>query len=84
MFPSMDPGEWETHAGEDVGVFAVGPWSHLFGGNYEQTFIPHAIAYAANMGPGAREEPDQHSGSTNSFPVKSAVVWCAVFSLLVR
>jgi alkaline phosphatase len=27
----------ETHAAEDVGVFASGPWSHLFVGSYEQS-----------------------------------------------
>ncbi|CAH2238161.1 jg22089 [Pararge aegeria aegeria] len=51
-FPSMVPIPRETHGGEDVAVFAKGPWAHLFTGNYEQSFIPHAIAYAACIGPG--------------------------------
>ncbi|XP_036338961.1 alkaline phosphatase-like [Rhagoletis pomonella] len=46
-FPSMVPLESETHGGDDVGVFASGPFAHLFTGNYEQNFLPHAIAYAA-------------------------------------
>ncbi|KAG5683693.1 hypothetical protein PVAND_012959 [Polypedilum vanderplanki] len=41
----------ETHAGEDVGVYANGPWSHLFQGSYEQNVIPIAMAYAAKIGP---------------------------------
>ncbi|XP_026327668.1 membrane-bound alkaline phosphatase-like [Hyposmocoma kahamanoa] len=51
-YPSLVPLYRETHGGEDVAVFAKGPWSHLFSGNYEQNFIPHAIAYAACIGPG--------------------------------
>ncbi|XP_067634685.1 membrane-bound alkaline phosphatase [Eurosta solidaginis] len=46
-FPSMVPLESETHGGDDVGVFATGPFAHLFTGNYEQNFLPHAIGYAA-------------------------------------
>ncbi|KAG8259043.1 hypothetical protein J6590_019520 [Homalodisca vitripennis] len=41
----------ETHDGMDVAVYARGPWSHLFVGNYEQTTIPMAISYAARIGP---------------------------------
>ncbi|XP_045536565.1 membrane-bound alkaline phosphatase-like isoform X1 [Papilio machaon] len=51
-YPSLVPISRETHGGEDVAVFAKGPWSHLFTGNYEQNFIPHAIAFAACIGPG--------------------------------
>ncbi|CAO1396268.1 unnamed protein product [Diamesa serratosioi] len=36
-----------VNGGEDVTVFATGPWSYLFSGNYEQNFIAHAIGYAA-------------------------------------
>ncbi|XP_014091128.3 alkaline phosphatase [Bactrocera oleae] len=46
-FPSMVPLESETHGGDDVGVFAIGPYAHLFTGNYEQNYLPHAISYAA-------------------------------------
>lgn len=51
-YPSLVPIARETHGGDDVAVFAKGPWSHIFSGNYEQNFIPHAIAYAACIGPG--------------------------------
>ncbi|CAK1580582.1 unnamed protein product [Parnassius mnemosyne] len=51
-YPSLVPIARETHGGEDVAIFAKGPWSHLFTGNYEQNFIPHAIAFAACIGPG--------------------------------
>ncbi|XP_037509795.1 alkaline phosphatase [Rhipicephalus sanguineus] len=44
------PKRLETHGGEDVAVFAIGPWAHLFSGVHDQTYIPHAIAYAACIG----------------------------------
>ncbi|XP_067647682.1 membrane-bound alkaline phosphatase-like [Eurosta solidaginis] len=40
-----------THGGEDVAVFASGPYEHYFTGNYEQTNIPALMAHAANIGP---------------------------------
>ncbi|XP_077513159.1 alkaline phosphatase-like isoform X3 [Amblyomma americanum] len=40
----------ETHSGEDVAVFAAGAWAHLFSGVHDQTYIPHALAYAACIG----------------------------------
>lgn len=47
MFPSAVPLESETHGGDDVAVFASGPYAQLFSGVYEQNFIPHAMAYAS-------------------------------------
>ncbi|KAG1686340.1 Alkaline phosphatase, tissue-nonspecific isozyme [Nymphon striatum] len=47
---SAVPRRWETHGGEDVPVFAHGAMSHLFRGVIEQTYIPHALAYAACIG----------------------------------
>lgn len=49
-YPGTFPNNLETHGGGDVAVFANGPWSHLFGGNYEQNAIPHMMAYAACIG----------------------------------
>ncbi len=41
----------ETHGAEDVAIYANGPMSHLFEGTVEQSFIPHAMAYSACIGP---------------------------------
>ncbi|XP_037809106.1 alkaline phosphatase [Lucilia sericata] len=49
-FPSTVPLESETHGGDDVAVFASGPFAHLFTGAYEQNFIPHAMGYASCLG----------------------------------
>ncbi|XP_071446775.1 alkaline phosphatase-like, partial [Hetaerina americana] len=47
---SAVPRQWATHGGEDVPVYAKGPGSSLFRGSVDQTYIPHAIAYAACIG----------------------------------
>lgn len=39
-----------NHGGEDVGLYATGPFAHLFKGLKDQTFIAHAISFAACMG----------------------------------
>ncbi|XP_046390023.1 alkaline phosphatase-like [Ischnura elegans] len=47
---SAVPRQWATHGGEDVPVYAKGPGSSLFRGSLDQTFLPHAMAYAACIG----------------------------------
>ena len=39
----------ETHAGEDVAVFASGPGAHLVTGTNEQSLIFHIMNYAADL-----------------------------------
>ena len=41
--------ESETHAGDDVGIYAQGPWAHLFDGVMEQNLIYHVIAHATRL-----------------------------------
>ncbi|XP_063058118.1 intestinal-type alkaline phosphatase [Engraulis encrasicolus] len=41
----------ETHGIEDVAIFAQGPMAHLFHGVQEQSYIAHAMAYAACLEP---------------------------------
>lgn len=36
----------ESHSGEDVAIYAKGPWSHLFDGTIEQNYIFHVMNYA--------------------------------------
>lgn len=50
MFPTTVPLESETHGGDDVGIFAIGPHAHLFDGVIEQNLIPHIMAYSACLG----------------------------------
>jgi alkaline phosphatase len=39
----------ETHAGEDVGIHAMGPGAHLINGTNEQSVIFHVMDYAADL-----------------------------------
>ncbi|KAK8731360.1 hypothetical protein OTU49_007564 [Cherax quadricarinatus] len=41
----------ETHGGEDVGVYAIGPMAHLFHRVHEQNYVAHVMAYASCIGP---------------------------------
>ncbi|KAL0275004.1 UNVERIFIED_CONTAM: hypothetical protein PYX00_002998 [Menopon gallinae] len=59
VFPSAAPLSHETHGGDDVAVFARGPYSHIFSGSYEQNYIPHAMAYAACIGDGLKACDEQ-------------------------
>lgn len=42
----------ESHSGEDVAIYARGPFAHLFKSTMEQTVIPHIMAYASCIGNG--------------------------------
>lgn len=44
------PLDSETHAAEDVAIYARGPMSHLFHGTHEQNYIAHVMAFAACVG----------------------------------
>ncbi|CAK1587351.1 unnamed protein product [Parnassius mnemosyne] len=52
LAPAAVPLESETHGGDDVAVFARGPQHQMFSGLYEQSQLPHLMAYAACIGPG--------------------------------
>ena len=43
---ALIPMESETHSGEDVAVYAKGPWAHLFDGTIEQNVIFHVMHHA--------------------------------------
>ncbi|XP_018327253.1 alkaline phosphatase-like [Agrilus planipennis] len=51
-YPGMVLLDSETHGGDDVGIFARGPWAHLLTGVNEQNVIPHVMAYASCIGNG--------------------------------
>ena len=46
------PMDSETHAAEDVAIFARGPQAHLFHGVQEQSYIYHVMAKALKFKPG--------------------------------
>ncbi len=47
--PSLVPLAAETHGGDDVAIFARGPYAHLFTGVVDENFIYHVMAYASQI-----------------------------------
>ena len=45
---ALIPMSSETHSGEDVAVYAKGPWAHLFDGTIEQNYIFHVMNQAVS------------------------------------
>ena len=39
----------ETHAGDDVAIYAQGPWAHLLNGVVEQNYIYHVMRHAMGL-----------------------------------
>ncbi|XP_016927850.2 membrane-bound alkaline phosphatase [Drosophila suzukii] len=50
-YPTLAPLDSETHGGDDVAVYASGPFAQYFSGNYEQSNIPALMGRAAGIGP---------------------------------
>lgn len=74
----------ESHAGEDVGVYASGPFSHLLVGSFEQNVIPLVMAYASKIGPyfndddtedTTTETSSRTTSTTDSAVTKVISVW---------
>ena len=40
----------ETHGGEDVAIISSGPWSHLYTGIHEQTYVAYVMMKAQCLG----------------------------------
>ena len=47
---SLVPLSSETHGGEDLGIYAIGPWAHLFQGTVEENYTFHVMNYASGIG----------------------------------
>lgn len=43
---ALIPKRSETHSGEDVAIYAKGPWAHLFDGTVEQNYVFHVMNHA--------------------------------------
>ncbi|WP_460997338.1 alkaline phosphatase [Simiduia litorea] len=53
---SLVPLSSETHGGEDVAIYAGGPWAHLFHSTHEQNYIYHVMRYAAGFNSAANRK----------------------------
>ncbi|XP_036393513.1 alkaline phosphatase-like [Megalops cyprinoides] len=69
------PLTFETHTGEDVAVYARGPWAHLLTGTNDNTYIAHVMAHAACIGPhSSRCAPRTPVHSTAHLPLPPALL----------
>ncbi|NXL49115.1 PPBI phosphatase, partial [Podilymbus podiceps] len=59
----------ETHGGEDVAILAKGPMAHLFHGVQEQTYVAHAMAYAACLEPYTDCHQKDSAAGTHAAPL---------------
>ena len=50
MQQSLVPLQSETHGGEDLGIYAIGPWAHLFQGTVEENYTFHVMNFASKIG----------------------------------
>ena len=76
----------ETHAGEDVGIYARGPMSHLIHTKHEQSYIAHAIAYAACFSdPEANHCTEVKTSGVGSSPIVGSAwtMLCVIFATRV-
>ncbi|XP_069359660.1 membrane-bound alkaline phosphatase-like isoform X2 [Maniola hyperantus] len=83
-YPSLVPLDSETHGGEDVAVFAFGPWQHLFTSSYEQSVLPHLMAYAMCLDDNQHENcRKRRNNGVNVKPNKYYVIsLCAVIFII--
>ncbi|KAK6619254.1 hypothetical protein RUM44_003636 [Polyplax serrata] len=69
------PRQWATHGGEDVPVYAQGPLaSSVFTGVIDQSYIPHAIAFAACLG----HHSQQCTGGVDNFTTVPVQTACSI------
>ncbi|XP_063923408.1 alkaline phosphatase 4-like [Zophobas morio] len=73
----------ETHGGEDVGIFATGPSSHLIRGVMEQNYVAHLISYAACIGPRATANPYCNNFKSSAANYSSLCSWGIILLILV-
>lgn len=71
LYPALLPASIETHAADDVPVYAGGAHHEIFSGAYEQNALPYLMAYAAKIGP--YEDKRQRNFQTARFGTRGRV-----------
>jgi len=88
--PSASPLKSETHGGDDVGIWAQGPWSHLIHGVHEQSYIATVMSYAGCLGkhearPGCpKRKLRSRSSATSNYLQQSALLLIVACTLLLN
>ena len=78
-YSSGVPLAYETHGGEDLVVYAEGPWSHLINGHHQQSYIYYVMMYASCTGQ-YKDASHCFKSSSAKFVIKS---WLFIFNILV-
>ena len=78
-FFSAAPMTSETHSGADVGIFAKGPWAHLFHGVRNENYIGYVMAYSSCVGPFA----DRPNCDSAAGPIAAPTFISTLVALLV-
>lgn len=77
-----------AHGGEDVGIYAIGPWAHLFTGLKDQSYIPHVAAYASCIGQFShanhcKSQSSPYKGAGYSFVPSYILLFASIFLLII-
>ncbi|KAH7958186.1 hypothetical protein HPB51_027826 [Rhipicephalus microplus] len=80
---SAVPLRLETHAGEDVALYAIGPMAHMVHGVLEQHIVAHLVDYAACLGDGARLRSRCQEQRASAAPTVAESSLARIVSVLV-
>ncbi|XP_058826811.1 alkaline phosphatase, tissue-nonspecific isozyme-like [Topomyia yanbarensis] len=80
-YPATVPLSTESHGGEDVAVYASGPMSHIFIGNYEQNTLPYLMAYAAEIEWHTPESIQDEDGGAAWLSVSLPLLLCLIITV---
>lgn len=65
--------DYETHGGEDVSAYAIGPQAHLISGVHEQSYLAHLMAYAGCLRPDDLSCPPSSSSAQNKMSLALSI-----------
>jgi len=87
-YPASAPLHSETHSGADVGIFADGPFAHLFHGVRNENYIAYVMAYGSCVGP-FRNSTDAHctgpdNGSSVAGPSNTLLLFTLAYFLAIK
>ena len=71
----------ETHGGEDVAIVASGPWSHLYTGIHEQTYVAYVMMKAQCLG-NFKDDDHCKESTTEQPPVTESKSVRVIFNIL--
>lgn len=80
---SAIPLKSETHGGEDVAIYARGPWAHLIHGVHEQHYIYHVMSLASCVGTQKNKCSVLINNGQGQINVHYSNIKVVVFSILV-